>query len=117
MLPHHTCLVLSPTAAPAPGPCSGSGAPYVLVGERGTEVLADVRLQDSIEVLELPVSNQPHDEHLGRGHVAQHGALPGAGTQTQGGTRAQGGHHTDGWLGPVLKAQLGNGPCLPGHQR
>jgi len=46
-----------------PAPTAAAGHP--LVGKRGTEVLADVGLQDCVEMLELPVSHQPHDENLG----------------------------------------------------
>lgn len=68
-------------------PCAGRPSPvsphtvadgYALVGERGTEVLADVGLQDGVEMLELPVSHQPHDENLG-GAGSGHGSVQAAG--------------------------------------
>lgn len=49
-----------PPSQPPPCPVPQNA----LVGERGAEVLADVGLQDRVEMLEFSVSHQRHDENL-----------------------------------------------------
>lgn len=71
-LPHGPGL--SPLPAHPPSLSPSLLAPAVLVGERGAEVLADVSLQDGVEVVKLPISHEPHDENLRRGRRAWHGA-------------------------------------------
>lgn len=60
----HSVPVPPRACHPSPIPPCATAAEYALVGKRGTEVLADVGLQDSVEMLELLVGHQPHDENL-----------------------------------------------------
>lgn len=110
-LPCRTDPGLSPLPAHISSLSPSLLVPTVLVGERGTEVLADVSLQDGVEVVKLPVGHEPHDENLGRGRMAWHRAAVPLATSRQTwsaeGTR---------WSASS-KLSREAGFCLPGHQR
>lgn len=90
-----SCAALPAGRPPSPGPGAAAAARYALVGERGAEVLADVRLQDGVEVLELPVGHQPHDENLREGAA---------------GTARGGQRDAQGQLGARSHSHSGTGP-------